>query len=429
MRSSVSPGARLVLDMEKPAAGGWMIARNEGQVILVSGAIPGERALVEVTRVARGVAYGHVREVIDAVPERRGTADENPCGGTVLAHIAYAAQVAIKAAIITDTFSRVARLPLPGPVAVMGSREDGYRMRARLHVSNGRIGFYRERTYQLCDPASTGQLLDAALSAIRSIESALARWDRPQPATVEIVESLPGDQRILHLEFEGPSPPVETLRGLRGPGVDGLTYTRAGSRLSRSAHGARSVQDEIEISDGGAVGRFRIERRPGAFFQANRYLFVPLLQRVVESVGDGKAVDLYAGVGGFGLALAALGRGPVTAVESDPVAAEDLRLNAASWPGLRLAVMSVEEYLEKERVPPGVTVVLDPPRTGMSRRAQAALLSCRPRRIVYVSCDAATLARDATHICAAGYELVSLEGFDLFPGTAHVEALAVFTAA
>jgi tRNA/tmRNA/rRNA uracil-C5-methylase (TrmA/RlmC/RlmD family) len=139
--------------------------------------------------------------------------------------------------------------------------------------------------------------------------------------------------------------------------------------------------------------------------------------------------DLYAGAGLFSIAAAAQGLAPVMAVEGDSLSAADLRRNTAPWRGLIQARhASVEEYLGDRRVVRSHTILLDPPRTGLSRRALQAVIALRPPRVVYVSCDVATLARDARGLIDAGYERAELALFDLFPNTAHVEGVAVFEA-
>jgi 23S rRNA (uracil1939-C5)-methyltransferase len=138
--------------------------------------------------------------------------------------------------------------------------------------------------------------------------------------------------------------------------------------------------------------------------------------------------DLYAGAGLFGLAHAGLGRGDVIAVEGDAGSIEDLQANAAPYlRGVHVEARSVEEALRHRGTVDGRTTVVDPPRTGLSREAVAALAAARPPRIVYVSCDVATLARDAAALAAGGYDLASAEAFDMFPGTAHIEAMVSMT--
>jgi 23S rRNA (uracil1939-C5)-methyltransferase len=141
-------------------------------------------------------------------------------------------------------------------------------------------------------------------------------------------------------------------------------------------------------------------------------------------------IDLYAGVGLFGLSLAAAGWDAVTAVEGDPVAGADLARNAQPFGGRVSAIRrSVESYVAAVKTldVKGATLVVDPPRTGISKDAITHLVRMQPSRIVYISCDVATLARDTRLLLDAGYAVGHLSAIDLFPNTAHVETLAVLT--
>jgi 23S rRNA (uracil1939-C5)-methyltransferase len=148
---------------------------------------------------------------------------------------------------------------------------------------------------------------------------------------------------------------------------------------------------------------------------------------VVSQIPSGSVTDLYAGVGLFAISLAALGRTDVAAVEGDRYSAADLEANARPYgKAVAVAHASVEEYLERRSVRAPATLVLDPPRTGVSSEAMSGIIALKPQRVVYVSCDLATLARDARRFVESGYRLDHVEAFDLFPNTAHVETLAVF---
>src|SRR5262245_55586234 len=166
------------VSVEKPAAGGRMIGRVDGQVVLVGGAVPGERVTARVERVTKSVAFAETIAVEDASPDRRAAFPDPLCGGCVYSHMAYARQLEIKSQVIADAFARIGRVVLPAPVAVAASPEEGYRMRARLHVRGGRIGFFREGTHELCDARQTRQLLPAtcdALDRVMAVARSLGR--------------------------------------------------------------------------------------------------------------------------------------------------------------------------------------------------------------------------------------------------------------
>lgn len=433
----VQPGSLLTLDVEKAAAGGRMLARHEGQVVLVWGAVPGERVRARVERSGKGLLFAETIDVLDASPDRRAAAHDWRCGGNALAHVAYERQLRLKGEIVRDAFGRIAHVPLAAPPEVMGSPETGYRMRARLHVRGRRIGFLREGTHDLCDAAGTGQLLPDTASWIGAVERVLERADLSGLIGVEVAENVPGDERACHIELQSVEAARFAALAEAGP-LTGLSAGRTDRSGIEQLAGDASVTDVLHARPGAPETALRLRRDVRAFFQANRFLLEPLLQHVVAVVGTSAAVlDLYAGVGLFGLGCVAAGADSVTLVEGDPVSGADLLGNALPF-GDRVHIerLSVESFLH---APPrkgasdslargsGTTVVMDPPRTGVSKEALAGLVHRAPARIVYVSCDPPTLARDARALLDAGYVLEGLAGFDLFPNTAHVETVATFT--
>ena len=149
----VRPGEILSLVIEKPAAGGRMIARHDGQIALVAGVIPGERVRARVERVAKGgVVFAQPVSLDEESPDRRAPFEDPLCGGCLYSHITYPRQLQMKRQVVSDAFARIAHITLPATIAVAASPEDGYRMRARLHVRGSRVGFYREGTHDLCGP-------------------------------------------------------------------------------------------------------------------------------------------------------------------------------------------------------------------------------------------------------------------------------------
>jgi tRNA/tmRNA/rRNA uracil-C5-methylase (TrmA/RlmC/RlmD family) len=399
---SVDAGALVTLDVEKPAVGGRMLARHGGQIVLVWGAIPGETVRARIERTGRGVLYADTTDVITASSDRRAPEGDWRCGGNVYAHVAYDRQIRLKGDIIRETLGRIGRLPLDGPPLVVASPEHGYRMRARLHAADGRLGFLREGTHQLCEPAQTGQLLPQTLAWIARLERFLADRGLSGLTAVEITENVAGDERACHLEL--------------APGTDPGPFASFAT--------APTVTDTLRVRAEDAGTTLQLRRHARSFFQGNRFLLEPLVRHVAALVPRGPVVDLYAGVGLFGLSLAAAGLGDVTLVEGDPASGADLNHNAARFGGaVRVERSSVEAFLA--RAPRAGTIIVDPPRTGLSKDAAAGIVRARPERVVYVSCDIATLARDTRSFVDAGYALEGLTGFDLFPNTAHVETVAV----
>ena len=420
--------AALTLLVEKPAAGGRMIARHDGQIVLVSGAIPGERVRVRVEGTRGGVIYAAVTDVETGSTDRREVSSDPACGGNVYEHVAYERQLGLKAEIVADAFRRIGRLALDRPVAVRPSPETGYRMRARLHVRGARVGFFREGTHDLCDPAGTGQLLPETVAFLRDLGERLRAADVRAARELEIAENVPGDERavLIDLAPDGGTTPHDVLAVLDPPGATGLVVNRSDAPDRAASRGRPFVTDLLAPGEDQKDARFTLRRHVTSFFQGNRYLLLPLVKAVTARIPEGPLIDLYAGVGLFGVACAALGRGSVTVVEGDRHSLHDLRDNARPFgTAVRVVGSSVESFLSRERVPEHATILVDPPRTGLSREAMSAVAGAAVERIVYVSCDVATLARDLRRLVDAGYAVLDVESFDLFPNTAHVETVVL----
>ena len=398
MPPALHPASEVVLLAEKPVAGGRMLARHDGQVVLIAGAIAGERVRARIERVSRQMAFAETVDVLEPSPDRRVPAVDPACGGSVYAHIAYARQLSLKAELILDAFARIGKVALAKPVDVMASPEDGYRMRARLHVRNGRIGFFREGTHELCDAGLTRQLMGTTVDALKRLESSIAPGTTGTAVSCELSENVPADERAVTIEYD--SGRIELAPGYDSP----------------------YVTDRLNVA-GAAV---MLTRHVQSFFQGNRWLLEPLAARVIAQVPDGRVIDLYAGAGLFSVSLAAAGRRSITAVEGDRFSARDLKTNATPFgDAMTVSHTSVEQYLASPAIRDAHTAVLDPPRTGLSGEAMSGFLPLKVPRVVYVSCDVATLARDVKRFVQSGYRLEHMEAFDLFPNTAHVETLAV----
>lgn len=403
-----------------------MLARAEGAIVLVAGALPGELVEARVERSQRGTIWADAVRIVEPSLHRVG--EPNPCGGCVLAHASYAHQLALKQGIVQDAFARIARLPVD-LAAIVASPTQGYRMRARLHVAGGRIGFYLEGTHRLCPPGPTGQLLPETLTALDGVASLLA--DSPAAVTsLELAENRDASERAVHLELAPEADPSRLGAIASVPGITSLSLSHQRSPRVRVLSGEARVTDQFSAAEAqmnrAASKAWSISRSTTAFFQGNRYLLEPLIDHVLSGLGTSPVMDLYAGAGLFAVAAAAHGHAPVIAVEGDALSAGDLRRNTKDWRGLIHARHeSVESLLQNRRnIRPG-TLIVDPPRTGLSTAALAGVTALRAPRIVYVSCDPPTLARDVKGLTAAGYRLRQLTSFDLFPNTAHVETVAL----
>jgi len=425
--SMAAVGEILSLTIEKPAAGGRMIARAGGLVVLVSGAIPGERVRAVVERVGKGVAYAAVVAVDEPSADRREAGDLL-CGGCLYSHIAYSRQLGLKSLVIADAFSRIGRIALPAAVSVAGSPETGYRMRARVHVRRGQVGFFREGTHQVCDARQSGQLRPDTLDVLGKLGMSLASLGLTTVQEIEVAENLDASERVVHLDTTAPLDSGALDQLASSGGLTGVSSPRA-------ARGSVHVTDTVTAAAG---VRVVLRRHVLAFFQGNRFLLNDFVSHVVSEVESaGVVFDLYSGVGLFAVSVAMAHGGRVTAVEGDRAAASDLQANAGVAGGrIEPVHQSVEQFVHvaagrgvhvppAHREPPDV-VIADPPRTGLSREVLEGIVALRAPKVVYVSCDVATLARDARRLVDEGYTIHRIDAFDLFPNTPHVETVVVF---
>jgi tRNA/tmRNA/rRNA uracil-C5-methylase (TrmA/RlmC/RlmD family) len=279
----------------------------------------------------------------------------------------------------------------------------------------------------VCDARATRQLLPDTCAVVERLAGVMASMGLAAAGDIELTENVDASERAVHLDMPGdrldPGAIVTRLEGVSGLSAwaaSASSTPRAPSHVVSA--GEPHVVDVLDV-EGHEV---RLRRHVLAFFQANRYLLRSLVVSVLQHVQAGMPVmDLYAGVGLFAVSAALVRGARVTAVEGDRAAAQDLVENARSTNGLVVPLRLPVEAITRPREQPS-TIIVDPPRTGMSREALDAAIAVGARSLVYVSCDVATLARDARRMVDAGYELRQVEAFDLFPNTPHVETVASF---
>lgn len=412
----------LELEIERAVPGGRMLARHEGRVVFVAGAVPGERVRATVTRRSGQVWWADTVEVLEASADRRAPTSDPRCGGALYGHINYARQRELKADVIRDAFRRIAKHPLDAAVPVAASPEFGYRLRTRLHAQGTQLGFLLEGTHVLCDAEVTRQLTPDSYAAVGCLRDALG--DRTHAcASVTLSESISGGDRVALLELRPTADPAR-FSGLAS--IDGLTGVAvlAPGGMFTCVGADRIVEDARTLL--GQEGPVQWVRQSASFFQGNRFLVGELVRRVMALAEGDRFVDLYSGIGLFAVALANRGAHGL-AVEGDSASGQDLSGNAEQCDGrLEVRLGPVEESVATRPGPRPDVVVVDPPRTGLSSEVMAGLLQWRAPRLVYVSCDVATLARDAGRLLAGGYRLSGLEALDMFPNTPHIECVATF---
>lgn len=421
-----------VLDLAHDGRG---VARVDGKTVFVADALPGER--VRASRVSRRRSHDEavLLEVLTAAPTRvePGCPHFGLCGGCSLQHLAPAAQIAAKADSLHDNLQRIGHVSAETRWAPVTGPSWGYRRKARLGVrkvdKKGRVlvGFRERRAPLLADMDSCEVLaggVGAMLPAIGALIGELSIARRlPQ------VEVAVGDDRTaLAFRVLDPPTPADLLRldrfgteqgvdvWLQPGGIDSLRPLREGTPRPRY----RLEQFDLEL-----------EFLPTDFVQVNAEVNARAVARALElldlSPGE-RAVDLFCGLGNFSLALARSGA-RVRGVEGDAALVRRAEENAARN-GLEASFHVANLFEDCRDLPwarePCEGLLLDPPRAG-AEAAIGLVPVLHPRRVVYVSCHPATLARDAGILVNDfGYRLEGAGVMDMFPHTAHVESIALF---
>lgn len=391
-------GEKLDLVVENVAHGGHCVARHEGRVVFVRHTLPGERVIARVTDGTSESKFlrADAIEVLEASPERVAApcpfSGPGMCGGCDWQHVEIGAQRRLKADVVREQLSRIAKIDLdevaPGfVVEELAGHPDGLRWRTRLElaVDDGIAGLREHRSHRLVE-------IDDCLIADEGFTAAL--HDRfPAGVTgLDLVRPSVGD--IVGVELPQP-------KGKKVPPVREVVET---------AHGSA----EFDVSARG-------------FWQVHPAAAATFLDVVLDATApqDGeRAVDLYCGVGLFTRALADLvgPHGSVLGVEADAEAVDYARTNMG---GARHVDLVAGDVATSDLGASADIVVLDPPRAGAGRDVVAKIADLSPRVVAYVACDPAALARDLGYFAERGYTIDALRGFDAFPMTQHVECIAV----
>ncbi len=389
---------RNVLDVkiERLLPGGVGLAHAEGQTIFVSLAAPGDVLRVEIERTRGKVAFASIREVLEPSPVRM----EPPClyfgrcGGCDFQQLTYEAQLATKVEIIRDCLHRIAQIELPSEIKIHPApKQWQYCTRANWQVDAIRnlLGYFARGSNDVCDVEYCAVLVPGLQETLERVRAKLHEGSMTLP--LKNIEAVGGDEGVSV-----------------SPSIGELQTTVVSRRVGPETY------------------HFSAE----SFFQINNDLLEPLLAealRETEKNENGRgnlAIDLYCGVGLFTVPLARRFE-RVVGIEANSRATAFARQNLEFGKLENAAIVTsrVGDWLQQysRTVGPVDFLLLDPPRTGAENRDIAGILALRPRKISYVSCDPATLARDLKKLIAAGYALDSIVAFDIFPQTHHVETV------
>ncbi len=414
----------LLVQIEKPVYGGEFLARAEGKAVFVPLTLPGEQVRVRVVEEKRGYAKAEVEEIVSASAERitPKCGHFGACGGCQYQHTEYATELALKQAILRETFER-GGVCLPEEVSVLAAEPWAYRNRIRVAFdAEGYAGYRARRSHALTRiaecPIAAPLLVRAAMAAGEMVRE-LPRNLRPREVSLFcdaaehalLVSILTADSGTRWFEefAQGFAEKVSETKG-----IELAVDTGDEAQRSVAQWGASSLLYRAGGFD------YRVDH--GAFFQVNRWLVDPLANLVTGGEHGKVAWDLFAGVGLFARRLADR-FGGVIAVEAAAGATAALAENLEGT-GATAVKGTTDDFLRGagKRERPDL-IVVDPPRSGLGAEATAMLGGIGAPRLTYVSCDPATLARDLRAVIGAGYTIHKVALVDLFPQTFHLETV------
>jgi 23S rRNA (uracil1939-C5)-methyltransferase len=384
----------------------------DGRAVFVPYALHGELVRVRPVEEKRGHMRAELVEVLDPAPCRAvpRCPHYTICGGCHYQHLDYPAQLVAKTGILSEQLRRIGGLTtVPIHPAVASPQPWNYRNQVQFHLTpEGKLGFQRAGSERVV-PILECHLPEAAINQV---------WPQID------LEPLPGLERIslragsdgellLALESSDPQPLEFSVEELPVSAVHlgpGGTLVLAGSE---------SIWLEV-------LGRsFRVSA--ASFFQVNTPQADAMVRHVLQLVGSeplNTVLDVYCGVGLFSAFLAPLAR-RLVGIELAPSACEDFAVNLDEFDHVELYEAEAEAVLSSVAFQPDL-ILVDPPRAGLDRAALDGLLAQKAPRLIYISCDPATLGRDARRLVAAGYRLVQVTPFDLFPQTYHIESISLW---
>lgn len=411
-------GTEIELDVDDVAHGGWCVGRHGEQVVFVRHALPGERVRVKVTEQTTRFLRGEAVEVLTTSPDRVEApcefAGPGMCGGCDWQHASLEAQRRLKGKVVADQLSRIAGIDMVVDVEELPGTPDGLGWRTRVRFSvdeDGRAGLRRHRSHDIepvdrCLIAHPGVgelgVTDVTWKDVREVEAVASATRADRAIVVTPTTAKLGDLPELKASSA-------VLRRFKGGRV-------------QSVRGRKGVREDV------AGREYRVGA--GGFWQvhpaAGETLSAAILEALEPKPGE-TALDLYCGAGLFTGALAeAVGpEGRVMGVENGENAVRDAQYNLKDQPQVRVERADVAKQMREWADVRADVVTLDPPRAGLGKEVVRKVAGMKPRRVAYVSCDPATLARDLADFERSGYQLVGLRAFDAFPMTHHVECVAV----
>lgn len=400
------------LKLEGMAYGGEAFGRDDdGRMVFVPFVLPGERVWVRVVDEHKHWARAHPQEILSPSPQRvtPRCIHFGVCGGCHYQHLRYEEQLRFKQEIVIDQLERIGGFVDP-PVAetIASPSAWNYRNHMRFHrTESGQLGFY-----------------DHAGESLFFVEECHLPEERLGSLWPEVnLEALSSVQQV-GLRSGTTDTAMVVLHASGRPEIEALVELPV-SMVWHSDEGTYVLAGDNHLIFDISQREFRVSA--SSFFQVNTAMITELVVHVMDlldPIAGERILDLYAGVGLFSRFLAEK-EVIILGMEETPAACADYLENLEGFDNVELWALTVEEGLIGVELQPDA-VILDPPRAGISNEAMDELVRLNPDRIIYVSCDPATLARDGKKLSAAGYQLDSITPFDMFPQTYHIETVSLW---
>jgi 23S rRNA (uracil1939-C5)-methyltransferase len=437
-------GDLVALTIDNLAFGGAGVGRVDNLAVFVPLTIPGERVTARIVEVKDSWLEAQLVEVLEPSPHRVTPPCPyfGDCGGCQWQHIAYDEQIENKKRIALDAFAHIGKIPPPQEIVVDPSTKQlRYRIRAEFNGSKRpgalRMGFCQVHSRRVVDVADCLLVPEPVSAAYAAFRDYLVKKDRAWSPYRADFSWSPGDGRV-HLHYLAPQKAVEAIDeapelfpAIPGLGSLGVRLMRSRPRRHRLL-GDNHLSYPIPKGTGGIPRDLTLRITEGTFFQVNYEMNLRLIERVIEMAaltGTETVLDIYSGAGNFTLPLAPFAK-RVIGVEDNPIAVKDGIANARAMnmPNCQFLRRKAEEVVG-EFISAGMrpeVVIIDPPRPG-AKPIIPALIKLAPARIIYVSCNPTTLARDVAELTAGGYTAQKMAVVDLFPQTYHLESVTLLT--
>ncbi len=405
----------LILKIDSPAYGGLSLARHEGKIVMIEGfAIPGETVEVHREKEKKDYIAAAVAKIIEPSPYRIEPLCKyfGSCGACHLQYMTYEKQIQIKEVILRDCLRRLAKINIDLSESIINNNPWNYRYRGQFKISHGTIGFYRGKTREVISIDYCPLMIEGINIYLKKAEALLKGFD------IGEIHISYGDGCIALVKIPACNAKSRADQDKLGSmflesGFSGLFVETANKKVSR--YGKHYVTLYLET--------LKYTVSPMSFFQSNwrlNQVMVRFIKKNLQPLKGKKVLDLYSGAGNFSLLLAQ--EAEAIAVEDNPYAVEDGKRNMTinNIKDCRFIHSSAENVRVMDNI---YTVILDPPRPGLSNRITNKVLAAMPERIVYISCNPTTFARDLKRLLKK-YDIESIRMVDFFPHTFHIESLA-----